>query len=310
MEEDSFYPPKPELIEKTTKENASKTVFSIVLFAVSMLLLFSDSIEIILFLVIVILIHELGHYSFMKWFGYTDVRMLFVPLLGAFVNGKKEEYFQKQSILVILAGPIPGIVIGMIMLYLGNDLRIDWIEKFGLFFLFINMLNLLPLDPLDGGQLLKLLVNSSQNLFQLIFSFLSSLFMIFIGWYFEEWIIMAFGFLMSLRVRSIQKRYSIHKELKEEDVKFETTYKNLTNRNFSKIKSILLNHTPALNTYVNEMADENTDKIIASQVNDVLVAPLTRNASFLYKFIVVFIWVGSFIAPLVLAYYLRFHERL
>jgi stage IV sporulation protein FB len=309
MEEDSFYPPKPELIEKTTKENASKTVFSIVLFAASMLLLFSDRIEIILFLVLVILIHELGHYSFMKWFGYTNVRMLFVPLLGAFVNGKKEEYFQKQSILVILAGPIPGILIGMILLYYGNHLRIDWMEKIALFFLFINMLNLLPLDPLDGGQLLKLLVNSSQNLFQLIFSLLSSIFMIFIGWYFEEWIILAFGFFMSLRVRSIQKRYNIHKELKEDDVTFETTYKNLSNRNFSKIKAVLLSHTPALNTYVTEMEDENTDRILASQVNDILVAPLTRNASAFYKSMIVLVWIGSFIAPLFLAYFLKFHER-
>ena len=63
------------------------------------------------------MIHELGHFFAMKYFHYKDLGIFFIPLLGAYVSGSKREVSQKQSAIILLAGPLPGIIIG-IALYL------------------------------------------------------------------------------------------------------------------------------------------------------------------------------------------------
>lgn len=309
MEEYDFYPEKPKLIEKKNDKSARRTFLSLFLFIITFSLIGSTSSDysFILFLVLVLIIHELGHFVFMKIFNYSNVKMLFVPFMGAFVQGKKEEYHQKQSLLVVLAGPVPGVVIGMLLLYFGVQWKVEWMNDLAFLFLFLNMLNLLPLDPLDGGQILKLLLAKSPELFQLIFSFISSLVMIGIGWYFELWFILVFGFLMGIRVRAIQKNYLIHKELNEEKVNFITTYKALSNEDFVKIKKSVLNFTPALRKYIEQTGDtETAEPIIADQVNSVLVTPLKRNAGKFFQLISLLIWLLSFIAPFVLFHFLNF----
>lgn len=306
MEQFDYYPQKPELVEKKSSQNTKKTILSIFLFILTFVLLGASDFTFIFSLILVLLIHELGHFLFMKMFGYSDVKMLFVPFMGAFVQGKKDEYKQKQSLFVVLAGPIPGIIIGLSIFYLGFKWKMDWMNDLAFLFMVLNVINLLPLDPLDGGQVLKLLVKKNQDLFQLIFSFISSLVMIGVGWYFQLWLIVIFGFLMGLRVRMTQRNYSIHKELINEGVNFTLTYKSLSNKDFSKIKEVLINYTPALKTYLNQVGDDDKsiDSIIANQVNNVLVSPVDRNASFVFKFFILIIWISGFIAPFVLINYL------
>ncbi|MBI1835747.1 MAG: hypothetical protein HYR91_00625 [Flavobacteriia bacterium] len=299
MEEFDFYPNKPELAEPKPQKNGGRTIFSIVLFVLSMLLVFSDEFSFIFFLVIVLLIHELGHFSMMKLFKYENVRLLFVPLMGAFVQGKKDLYKQSESILVILAGPIPGVLIGTLLLYFGVDLHQNVLIEIGGLFLFLNMINLLPIDPLDGGHILKIFINKNQELFQLIFSFISSLVLIGIGILINNWIIIIFGFLMGIRVRTIQKNYQIHKELKEENINFTTSYKLLSNKDFSKIKQVILSYSPSLRMYVDQLSSEETDPIIAGQVNNVLVTPIDRDASLFFKIVAIILWLAAFIVPII-----------
>ncbi len=302
MEEFDFYPQKPELVESQSKGSMGRTVFSIFLFVITFLMIGMEDIGLIVMLLTVLIIHESGHFLAMKIFKYTDVRMLFIPLLGAFVQGKKEEYQQRQSLIVVLAGPIPGIILGCFSMYYGAKFEVDFLKMLSLWFLGLNMLNLLPLDPLDGGQILKLMINRSQELFQLIFSFISSLIMILGGWYYELWVIVIFGFLMGLRVRAIQKNYQIHKELDEENVNFKTTYAHLSNKDFSTIKRVVIDYTPALRTYMEQVSTETIDPIVADQVTNVLVSPLSRNTSIFFRTTVVLIWISAFVFPVYLAH--------
>jgi Zn-dependent protease len=189
----------------------SRTVFSIVLFVAAFFFLITDEWTFIVNLLIVLLIHELGHFSMMKLFGYQHVRMLFIPLMGAFVQGKKDVYSQKHSLLVIVMGPFPGILIGYALFYFSGVIKSEWLFDLSVLFMFINMLNLLPLDPLDGGQLFKLLVNNAEELFLLIFSFISSLLLILIGFLLDDFFIMGFGFLMAFR--GIAKALSFEKKI-------------------------------------------------------------------------------------------------
>ncbi len=303
MDNFDFYPNKPELVEEKPKGGISLTIFSMVLFVLVFLLIF-DELNFILSLLLVLLIHELGHFVTMKLFKYKNVRMLFVPLMGAFVQGTKRNYSQKESFIVTAAGPFPGIIIGGVLLWYAAQIQSEWLIELGFLFLLLNLINLLPLDPLDGGQMFKLLFRKSNELFLMIFALLSSVFMIGVGWYFDSYIIMLFGFFMGFRVRALQKKYQVHKDLEEEEVNYSTTYKGLSNKDFTKIKQVVLSHTPALKKLIDQVSSDESDPIIASQVNSMLVVPLKNDSSFLFRLILIGFWLLSFALPVVLFFML------
>lgn len=302
MDEYDFYPPKPELVEHQPKSSLSLTIFSMVMFVLAFVLIFDDSLNFILYLLIVLLFHELGHFAMMKLFGYENVRMLFVPLMGAFVQGKKNEFSQKQSFIVTVMGPLPGVLVGAILMWYGNVLHLDWLVELSSLFLLLNLINLLPLDPLDGGQLFKLYVRSHYELFLMIFALISSLAIIGIGFWLGSYLIMIFGFFMAFRVRALQKQFVMHKELKEDEINIATSYKGLTNKDFVKIKEVVLTHTPQLRRFIDEVPADESDPIIASQVNNVLITPIKSDASFLFKLIILILWLAAFAVPFLLYY--------
>lgn len=300
MESFDFYPEKPELVEPKQKGGMSLTFFSLVLFVLVFFLFFDNEINFIVYLVVVLLIHELGHFLAMKFFKYKNVRMLFIPLMGAFVQGVKSNYSQKESFIVTVAGPFPGIVIGALLIYFGAEHHYEWLLTVGLLFLLLNIINLLPLDPLDGGQMFKLYFNKGNELVLMIFAFISSLCMIGVGWYINSYVLMLFGFFMGFRVRALQKKYEIHKELKQEGVDFATTYNLLSNQTYSQIKKVVLEYTPTLQKYTGQVSSEELDPIFASQVNSVLVTPLKKDTSFFFRLMVFVFWIASFVVPIVL----------
>ena len=154
MEDSSnLYPSKPKLKEEESKSNWSLTAFSLVVFILSFLVLFSDNIQFLIFLIVVLFIHELGHFLFMKLFKYKNVRMMFVPLMGAFVQGAKKVYSQKESFMVVMGGPIPGVLLGVVGAIIAFEYQMSWMLELSAVFILLNMIHLLPLDPLDGGQL-------------------------------------------------------------------------------------------------------------------------------------------------------------
>jgi Zn-dependent protease len=109
-------------------------------------------------LLIVLLLHELGHVAGMRMFGYRDTQILFVPFLGAAAIGRKENASPAEKLIVLLMGPVPGIVLGMIALHAGTSARIAWLQDAGLLAVVLNYLNLLPFTPLDGGRIVDVLL--------------------------------------------------------------------------------------------------------------------------------------------------------
>ncbi|MEJ6776435.1 MAG: site-2 protease family protein [Crocinitomicaceae bacterium] len=304
MEDYNFSQEKPELIDHKPKTGLSLTVFSIALFVLVFIVVLGDELSFIIFILTVLLVHESGHFIAMKVFKYENVRMLFVPLMGAFVQGSKKIYSQKQSFLVTVAGPFPGILIGVILMWCGTVFHSIWMMELSGLFLMLNVINLLPLDPLDGGQMFKLFFRRNHELFLMIFAFISSIFMIGVGWMMSSSIIMVFGFFMAFRVRAMQKRYQMHKELKEVDVNYTTTYKLLSYGDFIKIKNVLIENTPTLRQYIEQVSQDESGDVIANQVNNVLDVPLNRDASITFKISVLLLWVISFITPVLLFFYL------
>ena len=299
MEEFDIYPQKP-LIEKVKIEsNWGLTFFSLVLFVGTFLFLFKDQLRFVLFLILVLFIHEMGHFIFMKIFNYENVRMLFIPLMGAFVQGSKEKYSQKESFLVISAGPFPGIWIGSAILIFASIYQQEWMLELSFLFLFLNVVNLLPIDPLDGGQLFKLFVNKKRDLFLMLFALTSSLLMIFVGWMIDSYIILAFGFLMGFKVRGFQRSFHLRKVLDAKKIRYESTYNELSNEEYAKIKEVLIEETPALKKFLS-VSEENNDDLLASHVNSALLAPVKKDAKFMLKAIIVFLWLLSLTLPVYL----------
>jgi stage IV sporulation protein FB len=294
-----WYEPKPVLEKVKVRSNWGMTLFSVLLFALSFLYIFSDELDFVFYLVLVLFLHEFGHYLMMKQFKYEDLRMLFIPLMGAFVQGSKKQYSQKESFLVIAAGPFPGVVFGITLLFLAQHYQQTWLLELSFLFLFLNVINLLPIDPLDGGQLFKLFVRAKRDLFLLIFALLSSLLMISVGYLIDSWILLAFGFLMSFKVRSFQRNYQLRQVLDSQGLDYELNYEDLTDQDYHQLKTVLLEENPKLRT-MQELHGEAAQEVIASHVNSVLSVPIRRDASLAFRIVLVTLWLLLISLPVIL----------
>jgi Zn-dependent protease len=120
-------------------------------------------------LVGVVFFHELGHFLAMKIFRYRDVRMYFIPFFGAVVIGRKPEAPGWQQALVALAGPLPGIAVGVGLGIAGLMQQKPCYPDVAKMLLVINVLNLIPILPLDGGRLLQAVIFSRSPIMDVIF---------------------------------------------------------------------------------------------------------------------------------------------
>ncbi|NDB36588.1 MAG: hypothetical protein EB023_14890 [Flavobacteriia bacterium] len=298
-----LYPEKPLLIRKKTKSDWALTVFTMVLFVAIFLFFYKDRAEFIFLLLLVLLIHEFGHYIFMKKFKYENMRMLFVPMLGAFVQGSKPVYSQKESILVCLGGPIPGILFGFVCLIVSSYFHLSWLVLLALIFLFLNVINLLPFDPLDGGQMLKALLIKRHERYSLLFSLISSLVLLVIGLYLKDWVFMIIGMLMGIRVRSMQINYRIHKELAAMDVNYYSVYEDISNRDYYVMKQLIMENNNSAKIY-NQLPNEDNDQFMANLVDELLVPPMVFDVSTLGKILVILLWLACLISPIIVYYFI------
>ncbi|MCF8268642.1 MAG: hypothetical protein K9I25_01620 [Crocinitomicaceae bacterium] len=300
-----LYPEKPQLHKQVVQSNWGLTVFTIVLFIAVFLSIYSDRADFVFFLVFVLLVHEFGHFSQMKRFNYENVRMLFIPLMGAFVQGSKDRYSQKESLLVVIYGPFPGIILGSVGLYLSGVYQWDWLLLLSFIFIFVNAINLLPIDPLDGGQILKLLLIRQRDLYLMVFALISSLALIIIGLLMKDWLVAGFGFLMGIRVRAMQKNYQLRKDLNELQVNYVVTYEELSNRDYHMIKQVLIKDKPVL-AELDAYAEEG-NSVLASHVSDLLIPPIKQDLSRLAKVFLFLAWIVLFALPIYLLLTLDFN---
>lgn len=118
-----------------------------------------------LMLLVVILIHELGHYFAMRAFGYHQVHMVMLPLVGGVTIGRERQYNAHHRAWMAMMGPLPGILLGwaLLVLFLAIPEFIDrspWLLSFIGILLLVNYINLLPIPPLDGGLVLQAVLPS------------------------------------------------------------------------------------------------------------------------------------------------------
>jgi Zn-dependent protease len=128
-------------------------------------------------LVAVLLFHELGHYTGMRTFGYADVRMFFIPMFGAAVSGRRRDVAPWKEGVVLLLGPLPGIVAAFVIALRVRQTGADaltW-RELTLSLVAINAFNLLPLAGLDGARLLQHVLFSRRRWLEIAFQVLAVL---------------------------------------------------------------------------------------------------------------------------------------
>jgi tetratricopeptide (TPR) repeat protein/Zn-dependent protease len=103
-------------------------------------------------------LHEAGHLLAMHLFGYQNTSVLFLPFLGAVASAQKEDASLPQKIGVLLAGPLPGLLLGVGLLTIAPTT--PWTTDLAWMLIGLNGFNLLPIYPLDGGQIAQLLIFS------------------------------------------------------------------------------------------------------------------------------------------------------
>ncbi len=168
------------LIPEMSKREAAKgTANSLAILLTTIVLFFSTKlvsfkVADIVILILVLLFHETGHWLMMKAFGYRDVKMFFIPFFGAAVSGKGRKESAVKRCLVSLAGPLPGILLALLLYWLFSLTKDFLLLKTAKVLLALNLFNFLPLMPMDGGRYVDALFMERRG-FRLFFSSLGIL---------------------------------------------------------------------------------------------------------------------------------------
>jgi Zn-dependent protease len=119
----------------------------------------------------VVAFHELGHYAAMRLFGYQDTSVFFIPFLGAATAGRKQDATLAEEFIVLMAGPLPGIALGVALAASRPSMLDSEVGRLLIgMLLAINLLNLLPVMPLDGGKAVERIVLAGRPWASLIVS--------------------------------------------------------------------------------------------------------------------------------------------
>jgi len=299
--------PKPELEEPKSRPNVwLKSLASLAFFLVVGYFFFrrttADSQAawtLVLVLTTVVIIHELGHFFAMKNYKYQDLGMFFIPLLGAYVSGKKQEVSQKQSAIILLAGPIPGIFLGIILHVLSIQLESDLLEKIAWIFILLNVLNLLPVYPLDGGQLLHRLFLDNYNILGKIFVILSVALMSWVAISSGFLFLLFFPFMMITRMVGDIQHERIEKKIEAEGIDLMKSYEQLSAEEYWRIRNAVIKYYPQfkdVNPSPPYEISPKEDQII-NMIQGLLQRSIIQDLSLTGKIIILVIWIGFFLAP-------------
>ncbi len=175
---------------------------------------FAWSTKTALMLIPVLLFHEAGHYVAMKLSGYRNLKMFFIPLLGAAVSGQSMGVPSWKKVFVSLAGPVPGIMLGIAIGIYGLYHHIEWMKELSMMLVVLNGVNLIPVLPFDGGWVVHGLLFSRHYALDVAFRVMAGLVMLFAAALLRGRFLTALGVFMLLSARTTYKVGTIAQTLR------------------------------------------------------------------------------------------------
>lgn len=204
---------------RSPKSNPVKNIITLVITiaAFAFFGMLVNSVQGILAIIVVLLVHEAGHMVGMKLYGYRDVQMFFIPMLGAAVSGVDEEPRSDRQAVVSLLGPVPGILIGVglgvAFIKTGNPLYKVGSQTF----LFINGFNLLPFFPLDGGRFFNSLFFARGARVELVFKIITALILGAVALFLQAYFLVFFVLVILLGTKASYTVAKVAQEVRPED---------------------------------------------------------------------------------------------
>jgi Zn-dependent protease len=192
----------------------------IILFAISLILFIGAgagrwSMDYWVILLGVLFVHEMGHYLAMRAFRYRNVKMFFIPFFGAAVSGQHYNVPGWKKVVVSLMGPVPGIVLGVIIGGVGLLMHQPILVKIALVSMFLNGFNLLPVLPLDGGWTFHAILFSRHYMLDIVFRVLAALALLASRLVLHTMVLPFIGFLMLVSLPIAYRNARIAAALKQ-----------------------------------------------------------------------------------------------
>jgi Zn-dependent protease len=245
-------PPRFPLSEPVVSNSLANALKSLVLYVGFGYLLLRRW-DLLLVIFGILLLHEAGHFIAMKYYRYADVQVLFLPFIGALVKGSKNEISQRQSIFILLAGPIPGLLLGIAVYFFdigNNGLKIGDIplQLIAQLLIWANLLNLLPVYPLDGGQLFNRVYLEEEGLLSDIYFYLSMIVIAVTLVLLKFYILLIVPVLLIYRYIKNRSLTKLDKELEHAGIDVYTSYDELSDEDYWRIRAIIIQQTPAFQT--------------------------------------------------------------
>jgi Zn-dependent protease len=107
--------------------------------------------------VLLLFIHELGHYIAARQKGLDVGAPTFIPFLGAWIEMKDMPKDAQTEAYVGLGGPLLGTVGSIACYFLARNYDSTWLLAVAYSGFFLNLFNLIPLSPFDGGRITAVL---------------------------------------------------------------------------------------------------------------------------------------------------------
>ena len=107
--------------------------------------------------VLLLLLHELGHYIAARRRGLDVGLPTFIPFVGAWVQLKDRPHDAETEAYVGLGGPLLGTIAALAVYYLGLDRDSTLLVAIAYAGFILNLFNLIPLPPFDGGRITAVL---------------------------------------------------------------------------------------------------------------------------------------------------------
>lgn len=170
----------------------------------------------LLALVPILLFHEAGHYLAMRWFGYRNLKMFFIPGFGAAVSGRHYNVAGWKKVVVSLMGPVPGIVLGIAIGACGIYWRSQLAMEAAMLLLALNAFNLIPILPLDGGHVVRTIIFARHYWLDIGFRAIAAAIVTGFGVFARSTILILVGVSMFLGIPQALRVAKLSKELREE----------------------------------------------------------------------------------------------
>ena len=107
--------------------------------------------------VLLLLVHEMGHYLAARRLGMNVGLPTFIPFVGAWIELKDQPLSVEHEAKVAFAGPFLGTAAATVVLLMAGQLQSPLLMALANAGFFLNLFNLVPISPFDGGRIVAIL---------------------------------------------------------------------------------------------------------------------------------------------------------